>query len=1192
MKRLYTAIVVLLLLQLLACKKQVLFQQVSAAHSGIHFNNKITESDSMNPISVVNLYNGGGVGIGDFNNDGLPDIYFTGNMVPSKLYLNRGNLVFDDITEKAGVEGMGRWARGVSVVDINNDGLMDLYVCNTIYNDSMRRRNILYVNQGTDKDGIPHFRDMAAEYGLDIHVQSTMASFFDYDNDGDLDMYLTVNEASNGYSSSVFQQRGSATASLGRLYRNDMDSSSGHGVFHNVSQQAGITLAGFGHSATICDINQDGWKDIYVTDDFISSNILYINNHNGTFTDRSKEYFKHTSLNAMGQDVVDINNDGLADVVELDMNPRDNRRKKMMLNANNYNTYQNFSRLNYQFQYARNTFQLNQGLRPGNDSTGAPVFSEIGFMSGMSQTDWSWTPLVVDFDNDGYRDLVITNGFPRDVSDHDFISYRNKSQNLQTPLQMLEKIPVIKLVNYAFKNKDGTSFNDVSTDWGLSVPSFSNGAVYADLDNDGDLDMVVNNINDEAFVYENTLRKKADTASHFLQVVFRGDKLNINGLGAFADIYYEGGKHQVYENNPYRGYLSTNQLMAHFGTGSASVIDSVIIRWPGGHKQILKEVPANQVLKVNIANAKESYDWQPATPATLPLFTETTAAAGISYQHREADFIDFNIQTTLPHKFSQYSPALAAADINGDGLDDMVIGGNEDKPATIFLQQPDGKFTQQPLLNAIENNGNLYKDEGLLLFDANGDGHPDLYIASGGYQYADTSTNYQDRLYINNGKGAFTLATDALPLNHTSKLCVRAIDFNNDGKLDLFVSGRVDPWKYPKPVSSFIFRNDSENGQVKFTDVTATVAPDLLNIGMVCDALFTDFDNDNQPDLILAGEWMPVTFLKNTGGKFVNVTTASGIAGRTGWWNSIAAGDFRHTGRTDYIIGNVGLNTLYQASEEYPVYVTAKDFDHNGSYVAVLSLFLPGQDGRLQEFPAPNRDDILDRIPTMRKRFNDYGTYANTSMDNVFPADMRKDAQRLKATMLQSCYVRNDGNGHFTLFPLPVAAQVSVLNGMVTGDFDGDGNLDLLVNGNDFGTDVSIGRFDALNGLLLKGNGKGDFSAIPISKSGIYIPGNGKALVKLAGSNGNGLVAASQNNGPLLLFEQQSKKTMLPLLPDDVFAILQYKNGSARKEEFYYGNGFLSQSARHCAVDANVTSVKVTNSKGMTRTLAVNGIQK
>ena len=607
---------------LCACHhKHSLFEKISSSHSGIDFNNTIVENDSINPLDVVNIYNGGGVGIGDFNNDGLPDIYFGGNMVPGRLYLNRGNFKFEDITEKAGVEGLGRWARGISVIDINNDGLMDIYICNTIYKDSLRRRNILYVNQGIDKDGIPHFKDMAAEYGLDIHGQSTMANFFDYDNDGDLDMYLTVNEAANGDNASVFLHRDhiNSVPSIGRLYRNDWDSVLKHPVFHDVSAQAGVYYEGFGHSATICDINNDGWKDIYVSDDFLSNNILYINNHDGTFSNEIKGYFKHTSYNSMGQDVVDINNDGLPDVIELDMNPQDNYRKKMMLASDNYLTNQNFDQYSYEYQYVRNTLNLNQG--PGlseGDSIGRTVFSEIGFLSGISQTDWSWGPLVADFDNDSYRDIIITNGFPRDVSDHDFMAYRVQATGLTSKKDMLEQIPRVKIHNYGFRNKGDMTFSDETADWGLTQPTFSNGVAYADFDNDGAIDMVINNINDEALLYRNTSRDKDTTSTHYLQIKYKGDKKNINGLGAVASIYYDHGKKQVYENNPYRGYISSMQGITHFGLGKVTMVDSVVIKWNNGKKQTLHNVKANQVITVNIADAATPYSYGAAGRAMAP----------------------------------------------------------------------------------------------------------------------------------------------------------------------------------------------------------------------------------------------------------------------------------------------------------------------------------------------------------------------------------------------------------------------------------------------------------------------------------------------------------------------------------------------------------------------------------------------
>jgi hypothetical protein len=1178
----------LCLLFFFSCKKPTLFEQIPSSHSGIYFNNKITENDSINPLDIVNIYNGGGVGVADFNNDGLQDLYFTGNLVPNRLYINRGNFKFEDVTDKAGVGGMGRWGRGVSLIDINNDGLMDIYVCNTIYKDPARRRNLLYINQGVDKDGIPHFKEMAKEYGLDAAVESTMATFFDYDNDGNLDMYLTVNEANETYYPNIFggNRTKRPDASKGILYHNEWDARLKHPVFHDVSAKAGINLEGYGHAATIVDINRDGWKDIYVSNDFLSSNILYVNNHDGTFTDRSREYFKHTSFNAMGQDIIDINNDGLADVFELDMNPEDNYRKKMMMGANSYQNVQNLMRYGYELQYVRNTLQLNQGPRVGqNDTIGSPAFSEIAFMSGIAQTDWSWTPLITDFDNDGYRDVVITNGFPKDVTDHDFMVYRQNAFAIGSKQKVLDQIPSVKIHNYGYHNNGDLTFRDETDNWGLKTPTFSNGAVYADLNNDGAMDMVINNIDDEALVYKNTIRERDTLNTHYLQIKFKGDAHNLNGIGAWADIYYDHHKHQVAENNPYRGYLSTDQNIAHFGLGKTHIVDSVVIKWPNLKKQVLLNVKANQVLTVNIANAKEVYSWDQPKIAGKTLFKEQTRAKNINYADNDYDFSDFDIQKLLPHKLSEYGPALAVGDIDGNGLDDIVIGGNSMNAAQVFLQQANGTFIQRALFpgqNAVNNT----KDEGILLFDANGDGKPDLYITRGGYKNATNDAAYQDQLYINDGKGNFILAPNALPINHTSKLCVRAIDYNKDGKLDLFISGRVDPWHYPKPVSSFILRNDSKNGVVKFTDVTNEVAPALKNIGMVCDALFTDYDNDGWPDLVLAGEWMPVTFLKNDHGVFKNATSTSGLANSPGWWNSIVAGDFRHTGRMDYIVGNVGLNTLYKASEQFPVFITAKEFDKNGSFNAITSIFLPDQGGKKKEFPAVGRDDMLKEMISMKKKFTNYKSYATATMDDILSPEQRNGALRLMSNTSQSCYLRNDGNGKFTMIPLPNEAQISAINGMVVDDFDGDGNLDVIMNGNDFGTEVGTGRYDAFNGLMLKGDGKGGFSPQSILQSGIYIPGNGKALVKLRDNSGNYLLAASQNRGPLKVFELKRKVNNIKLLPGDESAVITNKNGSKQKQEFYYGSSFLSQSGRFLTVNNDVKLVQIMDNKGHTRSIS------
>ncbi|HVY74795.1 MAG TPA: VCBS repeat-containing protein [Puia sp.] len=1172
-----------------SCKsKRTLFQLIDLRSSGIVFNNAITENDAVNPLDLTNIYNGGGVGIGDFNNDGLQDIYFTGNMVSNRLYLNRGNFKFDDVTEKAGVTGNGKWARGVSVVDINNDGWADIYVCETISADPEKRRNLLYINQGAGKDGIPHFKEMAGEYGLNDTVYSTMAAFFDYDNDGDLDMYLAINDIPKNYNTNIYRPRitDGSFRSTGRLYRNDWNAQLNHPVFTDVSKQAGITTEGFGHDVTIADINLDGWKDIFVSNDFIGDDILYINNHDGTFTDKSKSYFKHTSANGMGQDIEDINNDGLADIVELDMNPQDNYRKKLMLSANNYRIYQNTEHFGYQYQYVRNTLQLNQGPRiEADDSVGDPVFSEIGFYSGIAETDWSWDPLVADFDNDGYRDIIVTNGYPKDITDHDFTSFRMHATTLVSKQMILDQIPQVKIHNYAFRNNGDLTFSDMSDGWGLMTKSFSNGAAYADLDNDGDLDMIINNIDDPAHIYRNMAREKHPQSSHYLDFSLSGDSLNKGGLGAFIELHYDHGRRQVYENTPYRGYLSTISPIVHFGLGNILVVDSVIVKWPNRKSQLLLNVKADQLLRIDIKDADMAYDFSAQKIAPGALFRDVTRHCGINFQHKQRDYIDFNIQELLPHKFSEYGPGMAAGDIDGNGFDDLIVGGSAYHSAQLFLQQPDGRFLQKPLLPDSVSSKKAGDDLGVLLFDADGDGDPDLFIASGGYGSKEDSTQFLNMFFVNDGKGNFIRDQLALPEHFGSKFCVRAADYDHDGDLDLFISSRVDPGNYPKPVSCFIYRNDSGNGVVKFTDVTPVVAKDLLNIGMVCDALWTDFNNDGWPDLILAGEFMPITFLKNEKGVFKNVTATSGIDKQYGWWNSIVAGDFDNDGDMDYVIGNLGENSFYRASDRYPVRVYGKDFDHNGIYDAIPSLYIPDSNGHPREYPAQGWDDMVKQLPQLRKKFPTYRSYAVATMNDLFTSKDLQDALILEANNFKSCFVRNDGNGKFSLHPLPPQAQLSVINGMIAEDFDGDGNLDILINGNDYGTEVSTGRYDAMNGLLLKGDGKGAFSALSIMQNGIFIPGNGKALVTLKSASGSCLVAASQNRGMLKLFELKKNIRFLPLQPSDVKAEIEFSNGRSRSQEFYYGSSFLSVSARYLFADSTVRKIDVINSRGQRRRL-------
>lgn len=1189
LKAAFFAFLLVVIFAISCSEKKTRFENIKSSHSGIHFVNRIIENDSINQLDNGNVFNGGGVGIGDFNNDGLSDIYFTGNLTSSKLYLNKGDFKFKDVTEKAGVTGEGKWCRGVAVADINNDGLQDIYISATIWNNSEKRKNILYINKGTDKKNVPHFVDMASEYGLDDNSHTTQAAFFDYDNDGDLDVYLTVNEINDRNSPYVFRPvlKDGSNSSTGRLYRNDFDKSLGHPVFKNVSKEAGIQTEGYGNQATICDINLDGWKDIYVSNDYLTNDLLWINNKNGTFSERINSSFKHTSNSAMGNDAGDINNDGLIDFISLDMNPEDNYRKKMMLPPASYQFFQNTGQYGYSYQYIRNTLQINQGPPPAeSDTTCVPVFSEIAYFAGVEATDWSWTPLLADFDNDGYKDLFIANGFPRDITDHDFGTFRNKAW-LSTPkAEILKQVPEVKIHNYIFRNNSDFTFSDKSVEWGLSAPSFSNGAAFADFDNDGDLDLVINNINDEASLYKNNSIELNPVKSHYLKIDLTGDSLNLNGTGTIVEIYYDNGNKQFWENSPFRGYLSTMEDNGHFGLGEINLVDSISVKWQNGKKEIIRNIAADQVVKPNIRNALSDTKSH-ITAQSKGLFKEVTDDAQLNYVDKETDFVDFNIQKLIPHKFSEYGPALASADLNGDGIDDIIAGGSSQNSTMIFLQKRDGTFTGKPLLKDPKLTSGKPDDTGILLFDADGDGDQDLYIASGGYEYESGSAAYSDHIYSNDGKGNFTDISESLPINNTSKSCVRAADFDRDGDLDLFIAGRVDPWNYPKPVSSFIYRNDSERGGLKFTDITNEAAPTLINIGLVCDAIFSDFNNDGWTDLIIAGEWMPMKFLANNNGIFSDVTAETGTAGMTGWWNTISAADFDNDGDIDFTAGNLGLNSFYRASEKYPVSIVSGDFDNNGSYDAFTSLYLitSQTDSTMKDFPANGRDDIIKQMIKMRSKFQNYKSSAVATIDQLFTGQQMAGALKLKANEFRSSYFRNDGNNKFTISPLAGQVQFSAVNGMVADDFDGDGNPDLLINGNDFGTEVLTGRYDAHNGLLLKGDGKGNFNPLTISQSGVFIPGNGRALVKFRRSDGKYIVAASQNRGAFKLFELKSNYKNIPVLADDLYAEFEFMDGSKRKQEFYYGSSFLSQSARFLTSGRNVKSLTIANSKGEKRNI-------
>lgn len=1177
----------------------------------------------MNILDFEYIYNGGGTAIGDFNNDGLQDVFFSGNQVSNRLFINKGDFKFDDVTRQSGVDGNGKWCSGIALVDINNDGWLDIYVGATVYKDPKRRQNLLYVNQGAQKQGdnpgIPTFKEMAAEYGIADDGHTTNAAFFDYDNDGDLDLYVltnTIEQYPNAYRAKITDGSSKTTD---RLYRNmtvertqaqspasTSSLSSSLPLFVNVSKEEGILIEGYGLGINICDINRDGWKDIYVTNDYLSDDLLYINQHsNGKhtgFVDQREQYLKHTSSSAMGNDIADINNDGLNDIVAVDMLPRDNYRKKMLMGPNNYQTYLNNEEFHIGYQYVRNTLQLNMGNRPG---TNQPTFSDISLFADVAETDWSWSPLLVDFDHDGYRDLLITNGFPKDITDRDFISFRANSASVATKEFMLAQIPVVKISNYAFKNNGNLTFSDATEAWGLKTPSFSNGAAYGDLDNDGDLDYVVNNINDSAFVYRNNLIEQKPENANYLRINFVGSAYNRMGFGAIVEAYYRNPNtgeqlKQVYEHSPYRGYLSTVEATAHIGLGNISTLDEIRIIWPtqaGEKQQVLKNIKVNQVLTVNINDATQAV--APA-PVTKGLFTDVTDSLGVQFVHQEPEYIDFNVQKLLPHKLSQFAPAVSVGDVNGDGLDDIFVSGSRFHQGTFLVQTTTGRFIQKPLFpptaqgtpGLLPGANNLPRDPspnpekqaedmGTLLFDADSDGDTDLYIASGSCEGNAGTDVYQDRLYLNDGKGNFTLAANALPTIFSSKSCVKAADFDRDGDLDLFVGGRVEPDHYPKPVSSLILRNDSKAGQPKFTDVTAQVAPQLKDIGLVCDALWSDYDNDGWQDLVLAGEWMPITVLKNTNSK-LKITTSQ-LETQKGWWSSLVSGDFDHDGDTDYIAGNLGLNARMRASDKEPVRIYAGDFDNNGFYDAIPTIYIPDENGKRQEYSFHGREDLIKQMIAMRARFPLYKDFTKATVDKMLKPEEREKALVLEANDFQSSYIENKGNGTFAIRPLPTLAQLGPIFGMVSTDVDRDGNLDVMLIGNDYSGEVLMGRYDALNGLWLKGDGIGGFAPQPMSQSGFYVPANAKGLAQLTDAKGHELLVASQNRGKLLLFRNQKACRTIRLQPQDASAMLTYANGQKQKVEFPYGQSFLSQSARVLTVSNNVKAIEIADGQGKKR---------
>ncbi len=1069
------------------------FTELPGDYTGVRFENRVEDTRNLNIFTYRNYYNGGGVALGDLTGDGLPEVMLTSNLDDNRLYVNEGGFRFRDVTKEAGVAGAGSWATGVTFVDLNDDGLLDIYVCYA-GDDADSRANELYINEGLNANGVPTFTERAAEFGIADEGLAIHAAFFDYDRDGYLDLYV-VNNSSRPVSSLGTRNIRHVRHEGGgdKLYRNV------GGRLVDVSEDAGIfgSEIGFGLGVAVGDLNRDGWPDVYVSNDFFERDYLYLNKRDGTFAEVLTQQMPSISHSSMGLDVADINNDGWLDVYVTDMLPEDEYRYKMTVAFENWDRYQTAVK-QYHHQLMRNMLQRNNGNG---------TFSDVGQLAGVARTDWSWSALIADFDLDGRADIHVTNGIPRDVTSQDYISYLADSETIMRAVRgkrvnfmgLIEEMTSTPLPNYAFRNQGDLTFADVGESWGLSTTGFSNGAAYGDLDGDGALDLVVNNLNREASVYRNETRSMSD--DRFLQIELEGDGLNRFGIGAKVTLT-SGDRLFFQELMPSRGYQSSVDYVLTFGIGALDTVETVTVAWPDGRESVLRDVPANRRVTVRQAESRAAVR---SPDPTVTLFRDVTAEVGLNFSHRENAFVDFHREPLMPKLLSTEGPFMAVADVNGDGLEDGFVGGAKDQAGRLLLQQPGGTFVTSG--RSTFEPDRISEDLGAAFFDATGNGRLDLYVVSGGSEYSDRAPALQDRLYLNDGRGGFHKSSGRLPSMNVSGSRVAPYDYDADGDTDLFIGGRLVPWRYGLDPTSVLLEND---GRGRFRNVIERVAPKLERVGLVTDAVWSDVDRDGRGDLVVVGEWMPITIFRNTGTTLERMS-APGLEHAVGWWNRIVAGDFTGDGFVDFVVGNAGINTRFQTTATEPVTMHVKDFSQNGFVEQIVSYYNNGI-----SYPMALRDDLIGTVPSLAPRYPMFEDYALQTVPEIFSEGELADAVVKHAYTLATSLIQNNGDGSFTQVALPHETQLAPVYGILADDFDADGNVDLLMAGNFDGVKPEIGRMSASYGQFLRGNGAGAFTAVPTRESGFFVPGQARDIQRVRSRRGDLYVVTRNNDRPLV----------------------------------------------------------------------------